>query len=196
MKNLLVLLFSTFILFSFNNPEKSVWQLDGGHSSLRFSVKHMGVANFNGNFEKFKVTVNTKGDDFSTMEVEMSADVESLNTGNSMRDKHLCAEDFFDAKKYPKISFKSTSVKKKGKNGYIVKGDFTMHGVTKQVELTAVHNATVVLKEEGQEIPLAGFKVSGVVKRSDFGVAPSFQSVADEVYLDADIEIFKAPIEK
>ena len=196
MKQLFLVLLSTVILFSFTNTEKKKWQLDGGHSSLRFSVSHQGVANFNGSFGKFSVQMTTEGDDFSTMQVEMSADIASINTNNSMRDKHLCEEDFFNAEKFPKMTFKSKSVKKKGKNKYIVSGDFTMHGVTKTVELTAVHNGTVILEDEGQKIPLAGLKVTGTVKRSDYGISPEYKDIADEVNLEADLEIYNAPEEK
>lgn len=192
MNYLLMLLSAATICFSVN-ADKNTWKLDGGHSSMRFSVKHMGIANFNGSFERFDLTLKTVGEDFSTMEVEFSADVNSINTANKMRDEHLMSEDFFNAEKFPKLTFKSKSVKKKGKNTYLISGDFTMHGVTKTVELTAVHNATVKVKDEGKEIPLAGLKVSGSVKRSDYGVSPDFKDIADEVFLDADLEVFMEP---
>jgi polyisoprenoid-binding protein YceI len=188
--NFLIMLFTAVMISWSGNADKNVWKLDGGHSSLRFSVKHQGIANFNGSFERFDLTVKTNGEDFSTMEIDLNADVSSINTANEMRDEHLQSEDFFDAAKYPKISFKSKSVKKKGKNTYLVSGDFTMHGVTKTVELTAVHNATIKVKDDGKEIPLAGFKVTGSVKRSDYGVSPDFKDIADEVALDADLEIY------
>jgi polyisoprenoid-binding protein YceI len=195
MKSLFLILTSVMLMFS-GDAEKTNWQLDGGHSSLRFSVKHQGVANFNGSFGRFDVNIQTTGEDFSTMQVEMSADIASINTNDATRDEHLLAEDFFNAEKFPKMTFKSKSVKKKGKNGYIVSGDFTMRGVTKTVELTAVHNATVYIENDGQKIPLAGLKITGMVKRSDFGVAPEFKDIVNDVYLDADIEIYKATAEK
>jgi polyisoprenoid-binding protein YceI len=68
-----------------------------------------------------------------------------------------------------------------------------MHGITKTVELTVVHNATVKIKDEGKEIPLAGLKVSGSVKRSDYGISPDFTDLANEVFLDADLEIYMEP---
>ena len=191
--NILMMLFTAVMICWSGNGDKDTWKLDGGHSSMRFSVKHMGIANFNGSFERFDLTMKTVGEDFSTMEVEFSADVASINTANKMRDEHLLSEDFFDATKYPKLTFKSKSVKKKGKNTFLISGDFTMHGITKTVELNVVHNATVKIKDEGKEIPLAGLKVSGSVKRSDFGISPDFTDLADEVYLDADLEIFMEP---
>jgi polyisoprenoid-binding protein YceI len=191
--NILMMLFTAVMICWSGNGDKNTWKLDGGHSSMRFSVKHMGVANFNGSFERFDLTMNTVGEDFSTMEVEFSADVASINTANKMRDEHLLSEDFFDATKYPNLTFKSKSAKKKGKNTFLVSGDFTMHGITKTVELTVVQNATVKIKDEGKEIPLAGLKVSGSVKRSDYGISPDFTDLANEVFLDADLEIYMEP---
>ena len=188
--NFLLIILSAAMMSWAANADKNVWKLDGGHSAMRFSVKHMGIANFNGSFDRFDLTVKTDGEDFSTMEIDLNADIASINTSNKMRDEHLQSEDFFNAAKYPKLSFKSKSVKKKGKNTYLVTGDFTMHGVTKTVVLTVVHNATIKVKDDSKEIPLAGFKVSGAVKRSDFGVAPDFKDIADDVVLDADLEIY------
>jgi len=190
---ILLMLFTAAMICWNGNGDKNTWKLDGGHSSMRFSVKHMGIANFNGSFERFDLTMKTTGEDFSTMEVDFSADIASINTANKMRDEHLQSEDFFHAEKYPKLTFKSKSVKKKGENTYLISGDFTMHGYTKTVELTAVHNATVKVKDEGKEIPLAGLKVSGSIKRSEYGISPDFTDIADVVYLDADLEIYMEP---
>jgi polyisoprenoid-binding protein YceI len=176
---------SIVFLLSFISSDKREWQFDAGHSRLGFKVMHMGIAELNGSFDKVEIKATTTNADFTDAVIEMNADVSSINTGIITRDEHLGAEDFFNTAKYPKISFKSSSFKKKGK-GYVIKGDFTMHGVTKTIELTATHNGTV--KVEGAEV--AGFQVSGTIKRSDFGVAPEFKGVADNVTLDADIEIF------
>ena len=176
---------SIVFLLSFISSDKREWQFDAGHSRLGFKVMHMGIAELNGSFDKVEIKATTTTADFTDAVIEMNADVSSINTGIITRDEHLGAEDFFNTAKYPKISFKSSSFKKKGK-GYVIKGDFTMHGVTKTIELTATHNGTV--KVEGAEV--AGFQVSGTIKRSDFGVAPEFKGVADNVTLDADIEIF------
>jgi polyisoprenoid-binding protein YceI len=188
-----IFLISTLFLCSLllkNDSEPGKWQLDRGHSSLGFSVTHMGIAEFNGTFDKFDVKVTTTGADFTDATIELSAEVASVNTGNEMRDKHLAAEDFFDAAKYPQMTFKSKSVKKKGKN-YVITGDFTFHGKTKTITLNAKHNGTLNLKDDGKEFQIAGFEVSGSIKRSDFGIAPEFKDIADEISLDADLEIFK-----
>lgn len=188
MKLLLMLSAIMFSLSAFG--QKSMWKLDGGHSSLRFSTKHMGIAYFNGSFQKFDVGVKAFGEDFSTMEIDMSADIASINTANEMRDKHLLSEDFFNAEKYPKMTFLSKSVKKKDDKSFLVSGDFTIHGITKTVELTAVHTGTIKVTDDGKEIPIVGFKVTGSIKRSDYGISPDFKDIADEVSLDADLELY------
>lgn len=171
--------------------EQATYSLDLAHSRLGFAVKHMGIADFNGSFGKFETKITTSKADFSDAVVELTADVNSIYTGNEMRDGHLKTADFFDTEKYPTLSFKSTSFKLvKGKN-YKIVGDLTMHGVTKKVELDAVHYGNVEHPQSKQMV--AGFKVTGVVKRSDFGIAPSFTApgLADEVNLIADLELGK-----
>ena len=95
----------------------------------------------------------------------------SINTDVEPRDKHLKSADFFDAEKMPTLSFKSTSFKKvKGKD-YKMTGDLTMHGVTKPVTMNVVLNGTTTNPMSKKE--MAGFKITGVVKRSDFGIGAS-----------------------
>jgi polyisoprenoid-binding protein YceI len=186
------ILFFSLFCFSFLavKGQGGKWQLDRGHSSLGFSVSHMGIAEFNGTFDKFDVKVTTSGADFTDATIELTAEVASVNTGNEMRDKHLAAEDFFDAGKFPTMTFKSKSVKKKGKN-YVIVGEFTFHGVSKLITLNAKHNGTLNLKDDGKDLQIAGFEVSGSIKRSEFGIAPDFKDIADEIFLDADLEIYK-----
>jgi polyisoprenoid-binding protein YceI len=118
----------------------------------------------------------------------MTAQANSINTGIEMRDNHLKTADFFDAEKFPTLTFKSTSVKKAKGNKYEIVGDFTMHGITKSVVLTAV-NTGVVKNQAGNDV--AGLSISGVVKRSDFGVGQAGPGLSDEVKLVADLEVSK-----
>jgi polyisoprenoid-binding protein YceI len=106
-----------------------------------------------------------------------------------MRDGHLKSADFFETEKFPTLTFKSTSFKLvKGKN-YKIEGDLTMHGVTKKVTLDALHYGNAENPQNKKVV--AGFKVSGVVKRSDFGIGAGFPApgLSDEVNLLADLEL-------
>jgi len=136
MKKLTVLFGSiALILFtSFQSEDPITYSLDKAHSRLGFKIKHMGIVDINGEFNKFDVKVNLNNGSWDGSSIEMTAESKSIYTGIEMRDNHLRSADFFDVEKYPTLTFKSTSVKKV-KNKYIISGDFTMHGITKKFKI-------------------------------------------------------------
>jgi polyisoprenoid-binding protein YceI len=147
----------------------------------------MGITDVHGEFSKFDVDINQPNSDFSGATIEMTAEAKSINTGIAMRDDHLRASDYFDVAKYSKLTFKSSGAKKVKENEYEIIGDFTMRGVTKKITLSAIHTGTI--KTKGGEA--AGLKITGVVKRSDFGVGEIGPGLSDEVKLIADLEVAK-----
>jgi polyisoprenoid-binding protein YceI len=157
------------------------WSVDKVHSKLGFGITNLGILEFTGGFKKFDAKISGSKADFSDAAVELTADVNSIDTYNEQRDNHLKSPDFFDAAKYPTITFKSQSFKKTGDKTYAVAGDLTFHGVTKPVTLTATLNGTGVHPQSKKDI--AGFTVTGTFKRSDFGFAPGMPTAAlsDEV---------------
>jgi polyisoprenoid-binding protein YceI len=185
----ITLMLAVVALFSFTVVEQFSYTVDNAHSRLGFTIKHMGISDFNGNFGKFETKITTSKEDFSDAVVELTADVNTINTGNEMRDGHLKSADFFETEKFPTLTFKSTSFKLvKGKN-YKIEGDLTMHGVTKKVTLDALHYGNAENPQNKKVV--AGFKVSGVVKRSEFGIGAGFPApgLSDEVNLLADLEL-------
>src|SRR6202012_455610 len=130
-------------------------------------------------------------DDFSDAQIEFTADVNTINTGNEQRNTHLKSADFFDAAQYGTLTFKSPAFKKVDDKNYQVTGDLTLHGVTKTVTLNATFNGTTVNPMSKKTV--AGFHVSGTIKRNDFGIGTQFPStmVSDEVALDANPEFVK-----
>jgi polyisoprenoid-binding protein YceI len=190
MKKILITLSAALALVSFVVLDAGSWSLDAGHSRLGFTVKHMEISETVGQFDKFDVKITTPNADFSDATIELTAEAKTVNTYLSMRDDHLRSADFFDVEKHPTITFKSTSVKKAKGNNYVIKGDFTMHGVTKTVVLAGVHNGTTKNRAGAD---LAGLKISGLIKRSEYGVGVSMPNsvVADEIYLNADLEVSK-----
>src|ERR1700744_1760526 len=135
------------------------WSIDKGHSRVGFAITHLGINEIDGDFKTFEGKITTSKPDFSDATVELTADVNSINTDVDARDKHLKSADFFDAEKNPTLTFKSTSFKKgKGKD-YTVTGNLTLHGVTKPVTLkaTLVGNATNPMSKK----ELAGFRITG-----------------------------------
>src|SRR5579859_202513 len=113
----------------------SSWDIDPGHSSAGFTVKHMMINNVRGEFGKMtgKVTVDDK--DLTKSTAEATIDATTIDTRNPDRDKDLRSDHFFDVEKFPTLTFKSTKVVKEGKDKLKVTGDLTIHGVTKPVTL-------------------------------------------------------------
>ena len=182
---LAALLVSSSIIFG------QSWSLDKAHSYLGFRYTHLGIAELDGSFKITDARFTSSKTDFTDAVIELTGDVNSINTGNEQRDGHLKSPDFFDAAKYPTFTFKSTSFKKAGDKKYKLTGDFTMHGVTKSVTLDVVFNGTTTHPMSKKTI--VGFKITGIIKRSDFGIASSMPSamLGDEVGLQAGTEFVK-----
>jgi polyisoprenoid-binding protein YceI len=187
MKKILFILLTFVLVSAFVVNEVAKWSLDGSHSRLGFTITHMGITDVHGEFSKFDINVIQPNADFTGATIEMSAESKSINTGISMRDDHLRAAEYFNVEKFAKLNFKSTSVKKIKENEYEIVGDFTMKGVSKKVTLSAIHTGNA--KTKGGEA--AGLKISGIVKRSDFGIGEVGPGLSDEVKLIADLEISK-----
>ncbi|MFI5149290.1 MAG: YceI family protein [Bacteroidia bacterium] len=190
MKKLSFLVLSTVLFFAFKPVETSTWTVDKVHSRMGFSVNHLGINDIEGNFTSYTCTVTQSNADFSDAVINVTADINSINTGEEKRDGHLKGADFFDAAQFPSLTFKSKSAKKADDNTITIKGDLTLHGVTKEVELKMVHKQTIhpMTKKD-----VAGFTITGTIKRSDFGIGAKFPApmLADEVMLDARGEFTK-----
>jgi polyisoprenoid-binding protein YceI len=170
------------------------WTLDQSHAQLGFSISHLTVSEVEGTFRSFNATIIASKEDFSDAVIELTAEVNSIDTDNEKRDEHLRNPDFFDAAKYPTLIFKSKSFKKVTDKKYKLVGDLTLHGVTKPVELDVTLNGTAIHPYTKRTI--AGFKVSGVIKRSDFDISKDTPSamLGDEVTITANTEFIKGEI--
>lgn len=177
-----------FVLTSFTVLTSNNWSADAGHSHLGFTLNHMKIADFHGSFSSWEGKITSSQPDLSDAVVDFSGDINSIYTGNSARDKHLASADFFDAEKYPKFTFKSTSFKKSGKNEYTVTGDLSFHGITKEIMLKAINTGNAENPQD--KTLLTGFKVSGTFNRLDFGISPDTPEMflGNEVTIVADIE--------
>lgn len=172
----------------------ATYKIDAAHSEISFKVKHLMISNVTGNFGKFDATVTAENDDFTDAVISFEADVDSINTANDQRDGHLKSDDFFAAAQYPKITFASNKIEKKGEGEYAVTGDFTVRGVTKPLTLQVEHAGTVV-DPYGQT--KAGFEATGKINRKDFGLNWSAVTeaggivVSDEVKLQLNVQLIK-----
>jgi polyisoprenoid-binding protein YceI len=174
--------------FAAEPPSAGVYAIDADHSKVSFEVSHLVIATVEGQFNQFegKITIDA---DFSKSSLEATIQTASIDTANEDRDKHLQADDFFDAKKHPQITFRSTLVSGTPQNFEIV-GDLTMKGVTRSVTLKGRYNGTV---KDPWGNTKAGFRASTTVDRRDFGLTWSKMIeagpvVGDEVNIELRIE--------
>jgi len=193
MKKLLVILFAFFSLTAVA-ALSGVWTNDDAHSQLSFTVSHLGIADVTGTFNDFDAKITSSKPDFSDATFELTAKTASIDTRVEDRDNHLKSADFFDVAKYPTLNFKSTSVKKQGKDKYKLNGNLTMNGVTKPVTLDLVYRGTV--ENPMSKKQTAGFQVTGTIKRSDFNLGSGFPAptISDEVRIKADGEFVQYSI--
>jgi polyisoprenoid-binding protein YceI len=164
------------------------WKADPMHSKLTFITTHLGISDIAGLFKTFDATISASQENFSDAVFTLSADVSSIDTEVEMRDKHLKSGDFFEVEKYPKMTFKSTSIEKTGQDKYKLTGNLTIRDITKPVTMDLWYRGTILHPQS--KAPTAGFQVTGNIKRSDFNVGPKFPApmISDEVRIKADGE--------
>lgn len=197
MKTLNKTLAGALLVVALGTNAQTNWKVDASHSKMGFSVTHMMVSQTEGKFKVYDGKISSKSEsDFTDSNVDFSIDAASINTDDDKRDGHLKSADFFDVAQFPKMTFKSTSMKAgKIKGTFDLEGDFTMHGVTKKVKLMAIGAAKAV-KDPYGNLRYA-FKVTGKLNRSDFGLKwnavleAGGVAVSDEVNIDCTIEIIK-----
>src|SRR5688500_15736117 len=160
------------------------YKVDSVHAAVIFKVAHAGVGNAYGRFNEPTGTVVLDKSDPSKSSFTFEVDVNKIDTANEKRDQHLKSPDFFDAKQFPTITFKSTKITKSTEGEYEVASDLTVHGVTKPITVTVkkVGEATTQMGHR------AGWDPSCTVKRSDFGMNFMPGGIGDEVTLNVAIE--------
>lgn len=161
------------------------YTLDSHHTFPRFAISHLGLSTFRAQFDDTQGTV-TLDRAKKTGSVEATIAVASIATGVDKLDEHLKSADFFDAAKYPTISFKASDFSFDGDTPSAVTGTLTMHGVAKPVTLTI---GNFVCKEHPMmKKPACGAELSGTLKRSDWGISTYVPLVGDEVTLTIEVE--------
>jgi polyisoprenoid-binding protein YceI len=145
--------------------EAKTYKVNGPHSSLNFTVRHF-VSEVDGRFTDFEGVIKYDKDNPANDSVSFTAKAESIKTDNDGRDKDLRSATFFDVEKFPTLSFTSTKVTQKDANTLEVTGDFTLHGVTKQITIPVTVLGTVKV-QKGEK---AGFRSTFTINRKDYGV--------------------------
>jgi polyisoprenoid-binding protein YceI len=164
----------------------TTWAIDPTHSEVQFKVKHLMVSTVTGSFHEYEGQLVMTGDDFEDAQISFSADIASISTNNEQRDTHLKSADFFDADQFPKLTFTSTVMKKTGDDTYELSGDLSIHGVTKPVILKAEYGGQM---QDFYGQTKAGFELSGVIKRKEFGLSWDAVTEAGGVVVSDDVRL-------
>ena len=185
----LVLLIVLTLFFTFPAlGQAATWQIDPDHSSFQFKVRHLMVSNVKGDFTKVKGAVTMDDKDLTNLNVELTIDAASVNTGHAKRDEHLRAADFFDVAKYPTITFVSKKVMRDGPDRLKVTGDLTMHGVTREMTVN-VEGPTQEVKDPGGNFR-RGATGTAKINRKDFGLTWNRALETGGVVVGEDVDIF------
>jgi polyisoprenoid-binding protein YceI len=175
------------------NQMQTTYKIDPAHSSAQFVVRHMMITNVRGGFTGVRGTLVYDSDNPGASNVDVTIDVSTLSTGDSTRDAHVKGPDFLDAEKYPSITFKSTTVTKG--SGHLVKGNLTIHGVTREAILD-VEGPTPEEKDPWGNARI-GASATTKIKRSDFGLTWNtvLESggimLGDDLKLEIDVSLIK-----
>ena len=166
---------------------QTTWKVDKAHSNVKFAVSHMVVSEVEGSFRMFDGSLVASKADLSDAKVNFSVDVASVNTDNEKRDGHLKSDDFFNAEKFPKMSFVSKSMKPLGGNKYALTGDLTLRDVTKTVTFDVTYGGQI---NTGRGVK-AGFKAKTTIDRLTYGLkyAPALETGGLAVGKDVEITV-------
>jgi polyisoprenoid-binding protein YceI len=143
------------------------WLLDASHAGLDFKVRHLGLSNVHGRFNRFDATL-TVGETLADTVIEAAIDMSSVDTNHAVRDTHLLGTDFFSAEEHPLTTFRSTEVRITSEGEYAVTGELTLNGVSRPVTLEVEFNGVESLALDGSIH--AGFSAITTVNRDDFGI--------------------------
>lgn len=173
--------------------KKATYELDKNHSSVYFDVLHLGLSKVMGRFNTMEGTFVVDPADLTKATVEFSAEIASIDTAIAARDKHLRSADFFDAEKFPKLTFKGKTIGRRG-DGYVINGDLTIRGKTKNIAIPFKFFGPY--KVPGFDFPPSIGVIAEpiVIKRSDFGVgsldkfADGVQGASDEITVHISFE--------
>lgn len=175
----------------------ATWIVDNLHSEIQFKAKHMVISTITGSFLEFSgklENASEEDENFENATISFEAKVNSIDTGVKDRDEHLRSNDFFEAEKYPTISFKSTSFKKVDDEEYEMEGNITIKEVTKPITLKVQYNGKATDLYGQKKL---GFELKGKLNRQEFGLVWSATTeegavvVSDDIRLLAELQLAK-----
>jgi polyisoprenoid-binding protein YceI len=172
-----------------------IWNLDKSHSTAGFSVRHLMISNVKGHFSDLSATLQYDPVHIENNEVSVTIQASSIDTRETARDNHLKSADFFEVEKYPEITFRSVAWQHKNDDELLVKGDLTIHGVTKEVVLNVERTPEVKDPWGGTRV---GFTGHTKINRKEFGLGWNAMLeaggvvVGEEVTISIEAEFVKA----
>jgi polyisoprenoid-binding protein YceI len=170
------------------------WNIDPTHTSIEFSVKHLGIATVRGRFRKFDAVAEA-GPDGQLKRVEATIEAASVDTGVDQRDDHLRSADFFDVAKFPQIRFLSTRIEPKGAGESLITGDLTLRGVTRPVNFTLEQGGAIKDPWGNQRVASTA---TGKLSRKEWGLIWNQLlelggvAVSDEVKFTFEVQVVAA----
>lgn len=168
------------------------WMVDGAHTVVGFSARHMGLSKVRGQFRSFSGDIEGDPKDLTQARGRFEVDMASVDTGNADRDAHLRSPDFFDVERFPKMVFVSKAISRRGDGRYKVVGDLTIKDVTREIELDYEHAGAGVDPYGNRKI---GGTFSGSIKRSEWGLTWNVPLdtggwlVSDNISLEVDLQV-------
>jgi polyisoprenoid-binding protein YceI len=176
--------------------EQAKWVLGPSHTKVGFRVRHFGISETDGFFRKYTGNVKSEKADFSDLEVDVTVDIDSIDTNEAQRDAHLKTDDFFNAEKFPEMKFKSTKLEATAiANEFKLYGDLTIRDITKPVTFDLEFAGIVPQAPFGNT--KAGFFMAGSINRRDFGLSFNVLlgtgnlAVADKVKINIPVQLLK-----
>ncbi|HET9057601.1 MAG TPA: YceI family protein [Chitinophagaceae bacterium] len=186
---------SVLLLAAFNTPQADSskvqppaagkWTVDKAHSNVKFAISHLVVSELEGYFKIFDGTLEAANTDLSDAIINFTVDVNSINTENENRDKHLRSDDFFNAEKFPQMKFTSTSFKPAGGNKYMLAGNLTIRDKTLPVTFDVTYGGQVSMGGRTK----AGFKAKTTINRFDYDLKWNRATEAGGLVVGKDVEI-------
>lgn len=171
------------------------WTLDPYHTAIEFSARHMMVSTVRGHFTEFSAELEIDPNDLTHSSAKATIKATSVDTRVAPRNIHLTSADFFDAEKYPNLTYQSRKIESVGGDRYKVEGDLTIKDVTKSVVLDVTF---LGIQKSPQGQLVAGFEATGKLNRADFGLTYNMALeaggvvIADEIKINIDAEANQA----
>ena len=177
---------TSLLVSSHVQAENVDYELETVHSQIIFKINHLGFSNSYGKFKKFDGTLSFDPENWETATTNVTIKTKSIDLENKKWNDHMRSADFFNVDEFPTMTFSSTKLEKTSDNKGLLHGDLTLLGKTLPVTLDLVLNQVGEHPFSGR--PYIGFSASGVIKRSEFGMETYVPAIADEVYINIEVE--------